>query len=577
MTSPAPSSRFPDVARFAVPPAVFLALRALASIQTAPGAAAETSYLALLAALVCTALAALSNGRELFAVALLTTTSAWIVEHGPHRGAVVTALLVVGLASATARRLSRESALPLAAWMAPAIGLQPLLRGDLLLPPLFDLRTLVSLVALPCAAAIALWILARRSGDRTALVAGAAAVVLAPGWNVTVTLALVSLAAGAVFYSPRTDDVQNDSRAPRAWQRWAALAVLMAPPLWDPALGILFSLGGLSWGLRAARAWWLPLAGGLALLLGGDGRPPGEILDQALLVAILLPGLILAPASRRPWALRGAVLATAAAVVGHGPDALASGLVMASLGPPPERLGAARLVQETWSAVLLGGVTLMATYPWLRTAPVDDALRLLGFSDRRTAAWMIPLAVLALVGAARLFRRARISPVLLGGLAVALLLAHQVPTVAVVPIRHQVVMLDIDTPRWTAEIPAGGISEVVIDSNLIHGAALPPGTWVAKVDLRDAEHNVLQSWQLNVGSETAEWAAARRDIADLPGFEAPPPWLAQLAPDGTFFAQRFRARFRSATSLDATVVRVRRNPELPEATRLALYRVELRR
>lgn len=77
-----------------------------------------------------------------------------------------------------------------------ALGLQILLRGsELLFQPQLNLRTLVVLLALPTAGAVATAILARRHGP-AALTAAGAALLLAPGWNVAATAGLVALAAG---------------------------------------------------------------------------------------------------------------------------------------------------------------------------------------------------------------------------------------------------------------------------------------------------------------------------------------------------------------------------------------------
>ena len=137
--------------------------------------------------------------------------------------------------------------------------------------------------------------------------------------------------------------------------------------------------------------------------------------------------------------------------------------------------------------------------------------------------------------------------------------------------------MSADRPVWSYCFPSREISGGVIDSHLIHGADLAAGPWVATVRLRDADRKLLGTWDLLAGLDTAEWAAARPDVADRRGFRAPDPWLSRIAPDGTFFAQRFRARFSTAQPLAAATIAIRRNPDLPPDVELALYRVELRR
>jgi hypothetical protein len=120
------------------------------------------------------------------------------------------------------------------------------------------------------------------------------------------------------------------------------------------------------------------------------------------------------------------------------------------------------------------------------------------------------------------------------------------------------------------------VSGGTLDTNLIRGAGLALGTPVAVVRLHDAERRLVGSWEILAGIDTGEWAAARRDIADRPGFHAPPSWLSQVAPGGTFFARRFRTRFR-ASGAEAASVSIRRHPDLPAHVQLVVYRLELRR
>jgi hypothetical protein len=215
-------------ARWAVPPAALAAIACFAAQEVDPAAGAEGLYLARVAAAVLVAVAALAPppAAELGVGAALATAAAWALPGGPGRGAVVLALLLTALGVASARRLMRtretgnsygariagapstgDGERPqgcrrgvLGSRLATAIGLcfgwQVLLRGELLFAPGRAIRPWMALAVLPVAAGAALARLWRRRGMLPALAAAAVAAVLAPGWTVATTLALVALAGG---------------------------------------------------------------------------------------------------------------------------------------------------------------------------------------------------------------------------------------------------------------------------------------------------------------------------------------------------------------------------------------------
>lgn len=553
--------------------ATFAAIHGFALTQADPAGGAESAFLALLVGSVVAVIATIAPppAWELGWTALLATTVIWVVEYGPHRGAVVTIVLCGGLAVAAGRawlrggrKLRPELSVPI------ALGVQLLMRCDLLLPPLFDPRTLVSVLALPVASGLALSLLATRFGHRRALVAGGAAVVLSPGWNVTVTMALVALAAGTLVADRERSTVI----------RWGAGVVLLVPPLWNLPLGLLFSIGGLAFFARGKTAWLVPAAAALAALIGFPDRGPTAVLMLWAQGMVLIPALVAAPPNGRPRVIHGAVLALAAAVVGGGPEALAGGIALAALGLPTT--GGIAGLQGIWSGALAAGTTLVATYPWMRSEALSATLRLGGLDDAALALVLAATIVgglgygLDLVGRKAPHWVPR--PAVAGGVLLVLILVPAIPTPAVVPVLLEPVTL-VDGERiWSYGFRGQEVSEVVIDSHLTHSTGLAAGTVVGTVRLGgDTPDDILASWPLVVGTNTGEWAAARPDIAGRPGFEAPPPWLSRLAPDGTFFAQRFRARLPGAPKRRAGFVSIHRRPDLPPEVRLVIYRVELRR
>ncbi len=580
-----PATRSPEAARVALVASAFLAIRAYAFTQADPVGAAESAYLSLLAGGVLAAVAALAPrpARELYWTAIAVTTAIWIVGYGAHRGALVTLLLVAGLAMA-ALRAGDVLASP-GASAALALGLQLITRCDLLLPPLLDPRTLVSVLALPVACGVSLHILARRFGAHPAGIAGAATVVLSPGWNVTVTLALASLAAGAVA---------ADRQAAPAL-RWAAAAALAVPPVWNPSLGVLFVLGAFTFLVEGRASWLIAMAGVSVWIYDPISRFGTELLELWSRGLVLVPALVVAIAAERfHLVVRGALFSLIAAALGGGPEVLAGGLALAALGlrsTPLDPLkgtlredGGVQAVQRAWSAALVLATALLATYPWVREEPLTSFLRLLGWRSPWLALGAALVLVAGLGWGLEIWRRLelgqkwpapRAATVVVAVLALALVNGFPVP--ALVPIPYEPVVLRSEQPIWVHRFDSQPISGGTIDCHLIRGAALPAGTPVAAVKVRGSDGKLLGSWQLLAGFDTAEWAAARPDVAGQRGFLAPPAWLSQISPDGTFFAQRFRARFHAAPPLEAAVIAVRRSSELPADVELALYRLELRR
>lgn len=632
-----------ELPRWLVPVAAFAAIRVATWVQGDPVGRAEGTFLALLAAGVLATIAALDaaietrrGGAELGLTALLAAAAAALAYQGPPRGAAVTLVLLAGFAAAAGRfwldpagRLRPAGALTPAVSMPLAFGLQLFLRPDLLLAPLLDPRTLVSLLLLPATAAVAASILATRFGAGRTMLAGGVAAVLAPGWTVTSTLALLALAAGSLAVS-RDPLVRRGARA---------FLVLLA--LWDPPLGVVFALAGATLAVAPAanetsigEAFATPetrrpqalAAIGFALVLVTVLAPPVHVPLEATTLffgaALLVPAALLAKPGDRALAGLGLGAVLAAALVAPMAEAMAAGVALAALavpaggsattrspraptppaGPPraptppglePPALApstatppAAVTLQRLWCAAVVAGVALLRAYPWVRAEPRRELLELLGLGSEPVA-----FAVLALVvvggGLAidRLRRRRRwprwrlaprpaiLGAILLGGA----LLRLPTPTAALVN-SYEPVTVDGGMPRWLRPVePPRPLATVVVDTSLAAGATLAPGTPIARVMLRDAERRSFETWHLVAGRDTAEWAAARPDVDALPDFEAPPPWISTVAPDGSFFARRYRTRLHvPAAAGTASFVDVVRDPDLPPEVALTIFRLELR-
>jgi len=558
--------------RLLVPLGALAAMAAFSGRDTSPEATAEGLYLAVLAAaaLLPVGWLAPEPALELGLGAVLATAAVWALPPGPGRGAAVVLVLAAALAVAAARRLSSPAP---GGGVAPgvtiplALGLQILLRGELLLAPVLSARLLVALLVLPVAGGLAVTTLARRHGAVLPLIAAGTALTLAPGFNAASTLALLALAAG-----------DNLSRQDLRWPaRAGALAVVLAPIAWQPHFGVVIAACGL------ALAW--PRVGLVLAVLAAVGL---EIVskrswDAALLSLCALPLLVpaaLIPERRRGWNVLAAALLVATAPLVPDLSTLAAPLALAALSL--RRDLAFTVPQRVWTGAVLGGTALLASYPWLRQTPMTAALSLLG-PPGATLAIGIVAVVLGLAafghGVAPTWsepvRAARLAG--LSGACLMLALLQGLPTAGTPLLKPQVpVALDAAHPDWETALPpspAPAIGCVVVESYLANGAALARGTPVAVVKLMGAAgHSV--DWTLRAGDDTGEWAARRPDLAHE-AVPVPSPWVSWVA-DG-FFAQRYRSRFQLDRPEPFDRLRIERAPGTPPDLTIALYQVEIRR
>ncbi len=586
----------PEPERYVLPLAAYLAVAAYGSTQHDPAGRAEAAFLGLLIAGVLATMAALGaaapGGRrapELPLTALLATATVWVAYQGPSRGAVVSLILIAGFAVAAARALLgrpfSEKRLDPAVTAPLALGLQLLMRGDLLLAPLPDARALVSLLGLPLAAAAATSVLAAGVGPRRALLAAGVASVLAPGWTATSTLALVALAAGSYFI---------DDTRPKAL-RWAAVAALALLPFWNLPKGLLFALAAMTVAAPSMAAASLLLVGVVAVALIFPQAHGMVLAVREWLGAVLLvPAAALAGAGGR-WQLRvGALLALAGAMVSKAPEAMAAGVAVAALAAPRE--GAAATLQRAWCGLMVAGTALLAAYPWVRDDPRGDLLALFGFETEVSALLAVVVGV-AGIGYAidrlgdeipRWLRR----PLWLACLFLSAGVGRQVVATSETTVlidSYQPVTLVASDDAWRGAVD-GSLHGLTLDSHLTGGVPIGPGVEVAAVELLAADGTIMAGWPLRVGYETGEWAVSRADLAGHVGFTAPAPWLSYVAPGGGFFGHRFRARFEvpvtvtekggttaTATATAAAEIIVRPTEHLPPTARLSIHRLELRR
>ena len=563
------------MANIAVALAAGLALFAYAGGLADPAAAADTHYLALWATAVLLALAGLAvpPAFDLAGASVLVTTVVWVLPHGPLRGAAVGLLLTLTFAFIEIRHIDRAAGRLTWSWaIASALALQFLCRPERFLDLGSEPRALIGLVALPLLIAVAYQILQDREGFLPALLAVMTSALLVPGWSVTVALGLAAVATG-IFWRDRV------------FKRWTIIAlaalIVVAGDMWQPSLAwlLLFTMVAkaipASWktGLTAVAATSI-----LLLFLPG-AREWSEVIRIMALGPILLPALLLPSDSRKAASIQAFVLAVLALRTVDGPAALAAPLALAALSLRASAVAAQ--IQLVWTGALLGAVTLLGGYPWLRSPALEDALELFCVEISWAYAvpvvgvvWFLTFSCAALAGRSE---RLRCRPVLLGGLTLALLALIGLPPSAQRPFGDRIQVVNAAQTRIDAPIESPRKTRsVVVDTYLENSATLPVGTPTGRIVLTDT-NGERRSWVLRAGIETGEWAARREDVANLPGFQAPPHWLAWVTPDGQLLAQRYRSEWKLAEPLVVSRVEIERVADVPDDVSLAVFHLELRR
>lgn len=605
-------------ARLATPLAAVLAVAALGRALSDPVAAAETAYLGLALGLILMAAAVVAPRPSVEAVggALLATAVVWTLPPGPARGALAVAVSAGALAIAVVRWLPMGDGrgerdgrrLPGMQTVALAVGLQALFRSAELLAPGSTFRGVTLFVAFPLAGAVAVLALARLQDRRRALLAGAAVLLVGPGFRPSTVATLLALAAASWLLArdplapellppfvrePVRTLVERRGAGVRRAARIAAGAILLAPFAWDPPAAGVCLAAGLAAGSVNHRRWLPPAvaAAALAVSLALPGRPLAEAAPFASIVVLVVPALAF-PERERATASLGALLLALAAARGLLVDgALAPAAGLAALTVP--RRGAVPAVQGGWIAALLGTACLLGAYPWLRADPLAGALALFGLQPgwpealTTVAGAALVAGVVALAGQSgfgtapgRVERGATRAA---GLAALALLLAH-LPTAGATPIEAPALVLDASRPSWAAgggDGEAGGfpgagprVGSIVVDSSLANAAALPSGTPVATLRLQEAGDRD-RVWTLRVGEETGEWAAGRPDLqAERPA--VPPAWTSWVAEGGGFFGRRYRAVHRLGEPVAPERLELALRPDLPDGVVLTVFHLELR-
>lgn len=556
--------------RLALPLAAFAALRAYSALEPGP-AAAEGAFLSLFAVTLLLAVAALAvePPLELGAGAILATAAAWAFPAGPARGTAVTLVLVATFGVAAGRRIAacaRSGELSFDVALAFSLGAQILLRGHLLFAPERSPKTLFALLGLPVLGAAAVAWLARRHGAAQAVGAAALSLTLAPGWNVSSTLGWVGIAATDLLLR------KESSR----WERGAALAVLLGTIVRSPGLGLAAAIGGaaLSFPRPALGA---ALAAVLALRWPLGSETLAALAPQALWALFLVPSLVLPGKGKGPAAL-AALLLTVGIPLMPNPGVLAAPIALAVFAA--SSAPSVAIPRQVWTGVLFLATAFLASYPWLRPAPLPVALGLAGLVPGWPALLVLVGATLGLavagLGVAAEGRTRGAWRLAGAALALALLaFALRLPGAGAPLLTPEVpVVLEAGRPRWVQAVSFPGPRSLVVESSLSNGAPLAQGTPVATVRMLDARGG-RREWKLRAGVDSGEWAALRPDVLRGATLESPAPWVSWIA--GDFLAQRYRSREEIDGVEAASRIEIEREATLPPEVTIALHQVEVRR
>ena len=569
--------------RIALPLSFFAAAASRAAFLTDAAAASDTAelgFLALIGTVVLLGIGTLDRADQFRTgvIALLAALGLWAIPPGDVRGTSIAALLVVGLGLVTYERVRAGLDTHAGEPVAWALAVQALCRPELYLAPGLDPGFLLEALVLPTLAALALSRVAQREGNRLWLALLAIAIIDG-GFGPEVTLALVVLAASRAL-----------PRLPEA-AAWVACALLVIPAFdrqpFSLASGVTIGITVtvavavvaallLADRNRTAVVATIALAGLLSLDLGGASASGASAangyLRTVILALVAMPLVASAVPALRLRAATGLSLAAVAGLVLPAGAALTAPLVVIASALPSR--GRKLRVQAGWLGLASIFAGLAATFPWLRPLPLESALGWIGLRLEIKTAAIALLAFWLLTTLARLSSATRRIPLAAIGLTLiaAVLLANPQQSL---PVSEAFVL---DAEASSRSFPLGlEIRHLSIDSYVSNTTQLADGTLIGRIVI-EGEGGAELVLPLTLGRETGEWAARRPGLEPIspPVSRALAPWISWLAPDGAYFAQRYRANWTVDTAVSPRGLRVELEDSLPKDVSLAVFRIGVR-
>lgn len=561
--------------RIALPLAFLAAAASRAAFLADAADAVEVRFVALAGTVVLLGMSALERtGLSRTAViALLAELGLWALPPGDIRAASISALLVIGLALVTYERVRQGLDKLTGEPVAWALAAQALLRPELYLAPRFGPEFLLEALVIPIFAAAAALRLAQREGQQLWL-AFLAIVTIDRGFGVEVALTLVVLAALRALRAIRASRATTAVPRLRETAAWTACALILIStasrdPLALVAVVSVAAAGSLLLANRKVAAVGATAAlAGVLIFTGGETDLDGSI--QTLALGLMaLPLAVSVPANRRIRVATGVVLVAAASVQLPPGVALAAPLVVVASALPDrgQRLG----IQAAWVGLLSLFAGLTAAYPWLRASPFESALAGFGLNPDVKSAAIVLVSFWLVAFVAR-----RSSPVRPAGLTAGVMLV----LAAVFLLTNPPLEL-LETDSFTLDAANNSqvylmnrkIRQVTLDTYASNTTRLAHKSPVGRIVI-EGDEGIERVLLLTLGAETGEWAARR------PGHEsasrAPRAWISWLTSDGSYFAQRYRARWTLDPPVVAHSLRIEREDSLPEDVELAVFQVGVR-
>ena len=225
------------------------------------------------------------------------------------------------------------------------------------------------------------------------------------------------------------------------------------------------------------------------------------------------------------------------------------------------------------AAIFMSALLVPSAYPWFRPTPLLAWFELFQGSPWPFLAFLLVVTAMAwpAIGLDRGRWRIDLMMTVAGTAAFCLLTLTTLEGPTVLIDRHTEIL---SHAQFRVELPISSdpISTVILETDLVHGAALEPGTKVFRIYI-DSENQRLVDEAVYAGSDTDDWASGRPDLArqDSP---AAPAWSHRVTDDGQFFRQTFRTVVPLEKPVQGRRLILRRFDTLPKDVVIRIHRLE---
>ena len=237
-------------------------------------------------------------------------------------------------------------------------------------------------------------------------------------------------------------------------------------------------------------------------------------------------------------------------------------------GPERQPPRSARLLAQPEirlsATILLSALLVPSAYPWFRPAPALAWLELL-----QSSPW--PFLTLLTVAFAAPWLGSRALTVVLTAAFSILVLTTESSSRLLIDRRTEI----LSHAQFRVELPISStpVNTVVLETDLVHGASLEPGTDVFRIYI-DSENQRLVDEAVHAGSDTDDWASGRPDLVrQMPSTAQA--WSHRVTDDGQFFRQTFRTVVHLDRPVQGRRLILRRFDTLPKDVVIRIHRLEI--